>query len=258
MRKLTVAIAAAAAMSLATAANAATVETFTLNTTAVPEFVGNNFGTITVTKVGNILDFAVQLVSGYEFRQSNAGNGHGNGEHHALAFKLDKKGETLTNIQFSGFSQAAGSSFHAPPFGQPYAAWDYAVDCRAYQAATPATPPKGKKPGSPGTPEVPGCQPGYNKNGNMNLNPTKMSFSIAGIDFSDLKYVKYATKDIYFVADVVNVDGKTGSIGATFDVPLPPPPSPGVPEPATWALMILGFGSLGAMMRRRQAALRAA
>lgn len=33
-----------------------------------------------------------------------------------------------------------------------------------------------------------------------------------------------------------------GSIGGT----------PGVPEPATWAFMVLGFGSLGAMLRRRR------
>jgi hypothetical protein len=32
----------------------------------------------------------------------------------------------------------------------------------------------------------------------------------------------------------------------------------GVPEPATWALMIMGFGGLGAVMRRRKAAMLAA
>ena len=30
------------------------------------------------------------------------------------------------------------------------------------------------------------------------------------------------------------------------------PPGPGVPEPAAWALMILGFGATGAAMRRRR------
>lgn len=30
--------------------------------------------------------------------------------------------------------------------------------------------------------------------------------------------------------------------------------APGVPEPASWALMILGFGAAGAMLRRRQVA----
>ena len=28
----------------------------------------------------------------------------------------------------------------------------------------------------------------------------------------------------------------------------------GVPEPATWGLMIMGFGGIGAMLRRRQGA----
>lgn len=43
------------------------------------------------------------------------------------------------------------------------------------------------------------------------------------------------------------VDGLTG----TADV-LPPPPTGAVPEPATWAMMIIGFTGVGALMRRRQ------
>jgi choice-of-anchor A domain-containing protein len=40
----------------------------------------------------------------------------------------------------------------------------------------------------------------------------------------------------------------------------PPPfiPTPGVPEPETWALMIVGFGLIGATMRRRRGAARLA
>jgi hypothetical protein len=33
-----------------------------------------------------------------------------------------------------------------------------------------------------------------------------------------------------------------------------PDPGPGIPEPGTWALMILGFGGAGAMLRRRRIA----
>ncbi|MCG2841861.1 PEPxxWA-CTERM sorting domain-containing protein [Sandaracinobacter sp. RS1-74] len=34
---------------------------------------------------------------------------------------------------------------------------------------------------------------------------------------------------------------------------LPPDPTPGVPEPATWAMLILGFGAVGLSARRRRA-----
>jgi hypothetical protein len=44
----------------------------------------------------------------------------------------------------------------------------------------------------------------------------------------------------------------TQSLHATQDV------GPGVPEPATWGLMILGFAGLGAMLRRQRAAATAA
>ena len=38
-----------------------------------------------------------------------------------------------------------------------------------------------------------------------------------------------------------------------FPPPPPPPPLPGaVPEPATWAMMILGMGAAGAVLRRRR------
>jgi hypothetical protein len=32
----------------------------------------------------------------------------------------------------------------------------------------------------------------------------------------------------------------------------PPPPVPGVPEPSTWAMMIMGFMFIGGLLRRRQ------
>jgi choice-of-anchor A domain-containing protein len=44
-----------------------------------------------------------------------------------------------------------------------------------------------------------------------------------------------------------------------YDFPDLPPPTeiPGVPEPATWAMMILGFGAAGTLLRRRRMALAA-
>ncbi len=37
-----------------------------------------------------------------------------------------------------------------------------------------------------------------------------------------------------------------------YDVADPPPPSPSVPEPATWMAMLLGFGAIGQALRRAQ------
>ncbi|MEI6419649.1 MAG: PEPxxWA-CTERM sorting domain-containing protein [Sphingomonadales bacterium] len=50
--------------------------------------------------------------------------------------------------------------------------------------------------------------------------------------------------------DVFGIDG------ISFNV-APPPPGPGVPEPGNWALLIAGFGVMGAAQRRRRAALAA-
>lgn len=51
---------------------------------------------------------------------------------------------------------------------------------------------------------------------------------------------------IYFAADVYGPNGKTGNVGAVFDHTV------SVPEPATWAMMILGFLGMGATLRTRK------
>jgi hypothetical protein len=42
------------------------------------------------------------------------------------------------------------------------------------------------------------------------------------------------------------------------EAPFSPPPTTGVAEPASWAMMILGFGLAGAAMRGRRIQLRRA
>jgi hypothetical protein len=49
--------------------------------------------------------------------------------------------------------------------------------------------------------------------------------------------------------------GPDSTAAGTCTVGCSSTPPPGVPEPAAWALMILGFGGAGAMLRRRRAVL---
>jgi len=58
----------------------------------------------------------------------------------------------------------------------------------------------------------------------------------AGLDFINLNWNSGSTARLY---GVIPDDG-------------PDPDETGVPEPATWAMMILGFGAAGSMLRRRR------
>jgi len=61
----------------------------------------------------------------------------------------------------------------------------------------------------------------------------------------------------FFIPPLVIPGGGGGGITTLVTPPpgaggAPPPPVPGVPEPETWAMMIIGFGLLGGLLRRRR------
>jgi len=90
-------------------------------------------------------------------------------------------------------------------------------------------------------------------NGNSNLGDQELKFTVTGTSALSLGsgiiqhgHNPPTDSNIFFVADLIGPNGKTGNVGAVrSDGP--------VPEPATWALMLTGFGGLGAMLRRRRA-----
>ena len=68
------------------------------------------------------------------------------------------------------------------------------------------------------------------------------------------------TSNIWLIsAKIGDVDTYKDSFklkGITYDLPPPPPPGGGgaIPEPSTWAMLILGMGMIGGAMRRRNRA----
>jgi hypothetical protein len=70
---------------------------------------------------------------------------------------------------------------------------------------------------------------------------TSFSFDILGTGLTVSDFIPNGNGN-YFATDIVGANGKTGNVGAnTFSA---------TPEPATWAVMMIGFGAIGAMIRR--------
>lgn len=87
------------------------------------------------------------------------------------------------------------------------------------------------------------CTP--DKKGGLKCKPTSYDVDVVhdGLAFDDIRHVSY--EGLY--ASKAPIDGDAG-VGASNPVP----------EPSTWTMMIMGFGALGAALRRRRAATGAA
>jgi hypothetical protein len=196
--------------------------------------LGSNtqLGTVTVTQNGGALDFSVVLSNGALFNV--AGN---DTQHHAFVFDLAPGGADLTGLSYSNFTETntvthvvssttdfAGASpppFSDSPFGD---AWTNAVNY--------VGPLQGNSSANP-------------SNFSFELTDTHTNLLLSMLTFGDT----YNGHQIFVAADVF-ANGNTGNVGATGG---------GVPEPATWGLMITGVFCIGAAMRQqRRRALAAA
>jgi len=95
------------------------------------------------------------------------------------------------------------------------------------------------------------------------------SFDVDAVaDFFSL--ASFMDDSVVLSGPALSATGPIGGInfrGATFNLPtfdaangvltfVAPDPGAGVPEPSTWAMMILGFGAMGTVLRRRRAAVQ--
>jgi hypothetical protein len=77
--------------------------------------------------------------------------------------------------------------------------------------------------------------------------PALNTFSFTATGASALTLRSNPDNGVFFATDIWGDGGNTGNVGALG-------PSSGTPEPASWALMIAGFGGVGAILRRRRLA----
>jgi hypothetical protein len=225
-------LAAVAALALGTAigGGAAHANTYllTVDGCSTPGCLGSNtqLGTVNVTQNGGALDFSVVLDNGALFNNNN------NSQHHAFVFDLAPGAVSLAGLNYTNFTtlnasnQVVSTTAFTPSSPAPFAdspfgnAWTNAID---YYKGT---------------------------NGNSSTNASNFSFeltdtlnnlSLSMLHFGDV----YNGQQIMVAADVY-ANGTTGNVGGLAG---------GVPEPATWGLMITGVFCVGAAMRqqRRQA-----
>lgn len=143
----------------------------------------------------------------------------GNANHNAFAFSiLGDPAVTVSNLTagFAAINLSAGSNASAPPFGDFFTA----IDCTA-------------------------CGPGF---GGGFSGPLSFTVSSSGaLSLASLGFNTIGANNIFFTSDVVNANGLTGNVGAVRA-------APAVPEPATWAMMLIGFAGTGVALRRRRPA----
>lgn len=179
------------------------------------------FGSVTVTEDAGDLLFSYATGAGYRIHQ-------GNGNHDAFNFSLAGTPVVAITGLPANFAREGGSGpFNEPPFGD----FGYSIT----YSGNPNVPGKGYADGFGGTLT-------------FRVDAGATALSLASLTSRSVNIGGNAY-NVFFSSDIVDGDGDTANVGAVAH------PVTVVPEPATWALMILGFGAVGAAMRRRGMAL---
>ena len=91
----------------------------------------------------------------------------------------------------------------------------------------------------------PNLSNGFRRDGQGNFTPGFSGCQASQTAFEDVSGSAACGRDSHWAFDVLNVASAIQVV----------PGVPGVPEPATWTLMLLGFGGIGLTLRKRKPAL---
>ncbi|MGH9647147.1 MAG: PEP-CTERM sorting domain-containing protein [Bryobacteraceae bacterium] len=183
---------------------------FNLNSTEVVAFGAGPYGTVELKLDGSAIDFTVDLADGFGFNLIDSGT------HEAFSFNNEIGG----TLALSGFSSSLYSDYGAGPgTNPPFSSFTNAVKSSCTNGS--------------------GC--GVNK----------LTFAVNRTGgFTDVnQLIGPSTGNgtvAYFAADIANLDGVTGVVGATgAGIPNT------VPEPVSSGLMGIGLIAMGLLRRRR-------
>jgi hypothetical protein len=233
-------LAAVAAGTLLLGANAASAAVQTYDFSVYNAAFTGNLGSVTVTDHGtSTLDFDVVLGSNVYFQLTN-GSPHdafwfdlpGLGGTHAVTYNITSPDGTDPGTgDYPTGGDFNGSGYSNNSYGQGWAdQFDYAI--RVSDSSNP--------------------NQYFGNGGHLTFSVTADSgatLSLASLGAGHVENVNGQNYNVVMGADLrqcLSQTCVTGPVGAIINS------GGAVPEPATWGLMILGFGGIGSLLRRRR------
>ena len=189
---------------------AAQTASYSLNSTGVSEFGTGPYGSVTLTQ--NFSDVLVNVVLRNDLNFLSTGNQNS----HSI-FTFNVSGATAGDVTDISFANGLNGSFGvaSPAGNSPFGNFTYGIFCTS------------------------SCTSGGSGGGYVD----PLNFTVHNATISEFNHLSSGGTGAYFAADVLNLSGNTGAIGATVAA---------VPEPETYAMLLSGLGLIGFVARRRQ------